>query len=162
MDIRSIIRAVVVDLIDSFRNGEISPAQGASTLTMELVRNVIDDRETTLQRKVKEALLAGNSKRITIKTRSSIIMSMKYTSAQVSTECRPGAEYYFDKDVEDITMSEAALLVALIRNPGYYSPYKYPERALNIRNTILNLLAYYDRRNTAFRHYRQSGPTGSL
>jgi penicillin-binding protein 1A len=144
VDIRGIIRALMVDLIDTFRSGEISSAQGASTITMQLVRNVIDERETTLERKIKEALLAVQFEKSYDKDD---ILYYYVNEIYIGPEIygmQAGAEYYFNKDVGDITMSEAALLVAMIRNPGYYSPYNYPERALNIRNTVLNLLAEYD------------------
>ena len=54
------------------------------------------------------------------------------------------SEYYFGKDVGEISLSEAALLVAILRNPGYYSPYSNPERVLPVRNTVLNLMVEYD------------------
>lgn len=144
VDIRGIIRAVMVDLIDTFRSGELSTAQGASTITMQLVRNVIDERETTLKRKIKEALLAMEFEKSYDKDE---ILYYYVNEIYIGPEIygmQAGAEYYFDKDVDQLSLAEAALLVGLIRNPGYYSPYNYPERALNIRNTVLNLLADYD------------------
>jgi penicillin-binding protein 1A len=144
VDLRGIFRALTVDLIDTFRNGVISSTQGASTLTMQLVRNVIDERETTLERKIKEMLLAVEFEKNYSKDQ---ILYYYVNEIYIGPEIygmQAGAKYYFNKDVGELTMSEAALLVAMIRNPGYYSPYNYPERALNIRNTVLNLLAAYD------------------
>ena len=53
--LRALLEAVIVNITDSFSSGEVATTQGASTITMQLVRNVIDDREMTITRKIKEA-----------------------------------------------------------------------------------------------------------
>ena len=58
VDLRSILRALVVDIRDTIRNRSVSFSQGASTITMQLVKNVVDETEKTLPRKIKQALLA--------------------------------------------------------------------------------------------------------
>ena len=47
---------------------------------------------------------------------------------------------YFNKDLKDITLPEAALLAGLIQAPSYLSPYRHPERALERRNTVLEAM----------------------
>ena len=49
-----------------------------------------------------------------------------------------GSEFFFSKHVQDLTLPEAALLAALPKGPEYYSPVRYPERALRRRNLVLN------------------------
>ena len=49
-----------------------------------------------------------------------------------------GSEYYFSKHAKDLTLPEAALLAALPKGPEYYSPVKYPDRALRRRNLVLS------------------------
>ena len=144
VDFRGVIRAVFIDLIDSIRNREVTFTQGASTITMQLVRNVVDDREMALKRKVKEALLARDFEKHYDKDE---ILYYYVNEIYLGPEIygmQAASEYYFNKNVSDITMSEAALLVGVIRNPGWYSPYSNPDRALNIRNTVLDLLVDYD------------------
>ena len=51
---------------------------------------------------------------------------------------RRGGRRYFNKDVRSLTLPEAALLAGLIRGPNLYSPYKYPQRALERRNYVLH------------------------
>ena len=51
------------------------------------------------------------------------------------------ARVYFDKDIRDLSLTEAALLSGIIRAPNIYSPYKHPEEALERRNTVLKLMA---------------------
>lgn len=144
VDWRSVMRAVVVDTVDTIKAGELTFTQGASTITMQLVRNVIDERENTLNRKIKEALLALQFEKSNEK--DDILyyyLNEIYIGPQVYG-MQAASEYYFDKDVSEISLAEAALLVAILRNPGYYSPYSYPERVLAIRNTVLNSLVTYD------------------
>jgi penicillin-binding protein 1A len=144
VDFRGVIRAVVIDVIDTIKSGQLSSAQGASTITMQLVRNVIDEREILLKRKIKEAILATRFEKSYEKDE---ILYYYLNEIYIGPEIygmEAGSEYYFNKDVSELSMSEAALLVALIRNPGYYSPYNHPDRALTIRNTVLNLLVDYD------------------
>ena len=144
VDYRSVMRAVVVDAIDTIKIGELSSAQGASTITMQLVRNVIDERETTMVRKIKEALLAVQFEKSYDKDEILYYyLNEIYLGPQIYG-VQAAAEYYFGKDVSDITLSEAALLVAVLRNPGYYSPYDYPERVLVVRNAVLDCMISYD------------------
>ena len=51
-----------------------------------------------------------------------------------------GAHSYFNKDLKDITLPEAALLAGLIQAPSYLSPYRHPERALERRNTVIEAM----------------------
>ncbi|MDO4733260.1 MAG: PBP1A family penicillin-binding protein [Bacillota bacterium] len=144
VDFRSVMRALVIDTVDSLRAGEVTFSQGASTITMQLVRNVIDEREKSLPRKIKEALLALEFEKEYEKQEILYYYMNEIYIGPSVYGMQAASEYYFGKDVADISMSEAALLVGLIRNPGHYSPYSNPEGALNIRNTVLGLLADYD------------------
>lgn len=144
VDVKGVIRAVIVNITDSFSSGEVATTQGASTITMQLVRNVIDDWEMTITRKIKEALLAIEFEKKYDKDEILYYYLNEIYLGPNIYGMQAAANYYFNKDVGDITMAEAALLVGLIRSPGYYSPYDNPDRALNIRNTVLNLLAEYD------------------
>lgn len=143
VDYRSVMRALVVDAVDSLRAGEITFTQGASTITMQLVRNVIDEREKSLPRKIKEALLALEFEKDYDKDEILYYYMNEIYIGPSIYGMQAASEYYFGKDVAEISLSEAALLVGLVRNPGYYSPYSAPENALGVRNTVLGLVAEY-------------------
>lgn len=143
VDYRSVMRALVVDIKDSLRNREITFTQGASTITMQLVRNVIDEREKSLPRKIKEALLALEFEKDYEKNEILYYYMNEIYIGPSVYGMKAASQYYFGKDVSEITLSEAALLVGLVRNPGYYSPYSNPENALGVRNTVLGLVADY-------------------
>ncbi len=143
VDVRGVLRAVWVNVKASVGSGELTFSEGASTITMQLVRNVLNAYEKEMPRKIKEALLALEFEKNYEKEE---ILYYYMNEIYIGPEVygmQAGAQYYFNKDVGDISMSEAAMLIALIRNPGYYSPIYNPERALNIRNTVLNLVAEY-------------------
>ncbi|MCL1906210.1 MAG: penicillin-binding protein, partial [Clostridiales bacterium] len=145
VDFRSVMRAVMVDARDSIKARELTFTQGASTISMQLVRNVVADTKKSLDRKVKEALLAMEFEK-NINSKDEILylyMNMIYLGPRIYG-FNSAASYYFNKELQDITLSEAALMVGILRNADYYSPYRHPERATNIRNTVLNSLIVFD------------------
>lgn len=144
VDYRGVARALVVDAIDTVKSGQISFTQGFSTITMQLMRNVISEFEKTIPRKIKEVLLAIEFEKQYDKDEILYYyLNEIYLGANIYG-VQAASEYYFGKDVGDITLSEAALLIGILRSPGDYDPYTEPERAINVRNTVLNqLIKYY-------------------
>jgi penicillin-binding protein 1A len=115
-----------------------SKAQGASTLTMQLSRNLFLNPDRNFRRKIQEVML-------------SIQIERRFTKPQIFTMyCNQiflghgvygfeaGAEYYFSKHAKELTLPEAALLAGLPKAPSYYSPINSPERALHRRNLVIN------------------------
>ncbi|MEG1661632.1 MAG: PBP1A family penicillin-binding protein, partial [Clostridiales bacterium] len=144
VDYRSVMRAIIVDAKDTIKNGKLTFTQGASTITMQLVRNVIDETEKNMTRKIKEALLALKFEKRYDKDEILYYYLNEIYIGPNTYGMQAAAQYYYGKDVADISLSEAALLAGLLRNPGYYSPYSNPEGALTLRNTVLNNLIHYD------------------
>ncbi|MEG1536999.1 MAG: biosynthetic peptidoglycan transglycosylase, partial [Clostridiales bacterium] len=138
VDYRSVMRAIIVDAKDTIKNGKLTFTQGASTITMQLVRNVIDETEKNMTRKIKEALLALKFEKRYDKDEILYYYLNEIYIGPNTYGMQAAAQYYYGKDVADISLSEAALLAGLLRNPGYYSPYSNPEGALTLRNTVLN------------------------
>jgi len=118
--------------------------QGGSTLTMQLSRAFFLSPEKTFKRKMIEMLIA-------------VELEQKFTKQQIFefyanrvdlgqrgsftiSGFAEGAHSYFNKDLKDITLPEAALLAGLIQAPSYLSPYRHPERALERRNTVLEAM----------------------
>ncbi len=118
--------------------------QGGSTLTQQLVKNMFLTRERTLIRKIKEALM-------------SIIIEVRYSKDQLLeayvNEVYLGQHYangiygfglaskfYFGKPLESLNSGQMALLVAQVKGPSYYDPWRHPERAKERRDLILRLM----------------------
>ena len=144
VDLRSIMRAVVVDLRDTIRNRSLSFSQGASTITMQLVKNVVEETEKTLPRKIKQALLAIEFEKHYSKDEILYYYLNEIYMAPSVFGMQAASEYYFNKDVGEITVAEAATLAAILRAPGLYDPYSNAEEVLAVRNAVLNLMIKYD------------------
>ena len=112
--------------------------QGASTLTMQLARNLFLSSEKTYSRKFQEVLLTMQIERRFTKQQIFTMYANQIYLGRGTYGFEAGAEYYFSKHAKDLTLPEAALLAALPKGPEYYSPVRYPERALKRRNLVLS------------------------
>ena len=135
LDMKGICRASIVNLRTK------SKAQGASTITQQLARQSFGLLDKTMDRKFVEAFLAL---RIEDNFNKKIILS-KYLSliyfggGYYGIESAAGG--YFDKAVEELSISEAATLAGVIKAPSMLELRKYPDRALKARNTVLARMA---------------------
>ena len=120
-----------------------SYSQGFSTITMQLARNVFPERisrEKTLIRKIKEAKVAR-----AIETRypKDKILELYLNQIYLGNGAygvETAAQHYFGKAVRDLNLAEAATLAALPKGPERYNPRHYPDRAIQRRNTIIELM----------------------
>jgi penicillin-binding protein 1B len=134
----SILRALYNNIIAG------RTVQGGSTLTQQLVKNMFLTRERTLIRKVKEAIMA-------------LIIEVRYSKDQLLeayiNEVYLGqhyangiygfglaAKFYFGKPLAELNSGQMALLVAQVKGPSYYDPWRHPERAKQRRDLILRLM----------------------
>ena len=115
-----------------------SRAQGSSTLTMQLARNLFLSNEKTYGRKIQEILLAVQIERVFTKDQIFQMYSNQIYLGHGTYGFEAASEFYFSKHVRDLTLPEAALLAALPKGAEYYSPLKYPARALRRRNLVLS------------------------
>lgn len=113
-------------------------SQGSSTITMQLSRNLFLSTEKTFARKFQEVILSMQIERRFTKNQIFELYANQIYLGRGTYGFEAGAEYYFNKHVHDLTLSEAALLAALPKGPEYYSPVRYPERALKRRNLVLS------------------------
>ena len=114
-------------------------AQGASTLTQQLARNLFKKvgRKQTFGRKIREQITAVNIERLYTKQE---ILTMYLNTVFFGRDrygLKSAARYYFDKDVRDLAVPECALLAGLLKAPNDYNPYRHPTKALTRRNTVL-------------------------
>jgi penicillin-binding protein 1A len=131
----NLVRAVGAAYRDVHSNGR---AQGASTLTMQLARNLFLSSEKTYGRKLQEVFLSVQIERRFTKQQIFELYANQIYLGHGTYGFEAGSEYFFSKHVRDLTLPEAALLAALPKGPEAYSPLKYPERALRRRNLVLN------------------------
>ncbi len=116
--------------------------QGGSTITMQLSRGFFLTPEKTVRRKLTEMLIAEEleqkfSKQQIFEFYGNWVNLGQRGSFAISgfgEACRT----YFNKDLKDITLPEAALLAGIIQGPSRLSPYRHPERALERRNLVLD------------------------
>ncbi len=119
--------------------------QGGSTITQQLVKNFYLTNERRLSRKIKEALMA-------------LILEYRYTKNEILeaylNEIYLGqngsnavhgfglaSEFYFGSTLKDLPLEQVASLVALVRGPSEYDPRRFPDRALQRRNLVLDEMA---------------------
>ena len=112
--------------------------QGSSTITMQLARNLFLSNEKTFARKFQEVILSMQIERRFTKDQIFELYANQIYLGRGTYGFEAGSEYYFSKHVHDLTLPEAALLAALPKGPEYYSPVRFPDRALKRRNLVLN------------------------
>ena len=112
-------------------------AQGASTITMQLTRNLFLSTEKTFGRKLQEIFLALQIERHFTKQQIFTLYANQIYLGRGTYGFEAGSEYYFSKHARDLTLPEAALLAALPKGPEEFSPVRHPDRALKRRNLVL-------------------------
>ncbi len=132
--------AVLIDIREGTRT------QGGSTLTMQIARGFFLTAEKRgwagIKRKLTEMLIALQLEQRFSKQQIFAFYANYVPMGQRGTFAINGlaeaSRAYFNKDLKDVTLPEAALLAALIQRPSYLSPYRHPERALDRRNLVLD------------------------
>ncbi len=113
-------------------------AQGASTLTMQLARNLFLSSNRTVKRKLQEAFLAIQIERAFTKQQIFTLYGNQIYLGSGNYGFEAASEYFFSKHARDLTLTEAALLAGLPKGPAAFSPILNPERALHRRNLVLS------------------------
>jgi penicillin-binding protein 1A len=113
-------------------------AEGASTLTMQLSRNLFLSPERHFSRKIQEAMLAIQIERHFTKEQIFTLYANQIFLGSGVYGFEAGSEYYFNKHARDLKLEEAALLAGLPKAPVSLSPINSPERALRRRNLVIN------------------------
>ena len=114
--------------------------QGASTLTMQLARNLFLSPDRRWQRKVQEAMLAIQIERRFTKPQIFTLYANQIALGHGVYGFEAASEFYFSKTAKQLTLPEAALLAGLPKGPTYYSPINHPDRAQKRRNLVLNAM----------------------
>jgi penicillin-binding protein 1A len=114
--------------------------QGASTLTMQLARNLFLSPDRSFHRKVQEAMLAIQIERRFTKPQIFTLYANQIFLGHGVYGFESASEYYFSKPAKNLTLDEAALLAGLPKGPGIYSPINHPDRAQKRRNLVINAM----------------------
>src|SRR5215472_5059405 len=114
--------------------------QGASTLTMQLARNLFLSPDRSFHRKIQEALLAIQIERRFTKEQILNLYANQIYLGHGVYGFEAASEFYFNKPAKQLTLPEAALIAGLPKSPAYYSPINHPDRALHRRNLVINAM----------------------
>ncbi|WP_245732709.1 transglycosylase domain-containing protein [Salinibacillus kushneri] len=138
VDLVSVTRAVVRDLF------ALDKVEGASTITQQLVKNLFLTNEKSWIRKTKEVMGAIYLEREMSKPKILEYYLNEIYFGHGIYGIQKASQYYFDKNVQDLTVSEGALLAAIPKSPTNYSPLDYPENAKERRDLILATMEEID------------------
>ena len=138
VDAKGIIRASINNIKNLFTSRRL---EGASTITQQVAKNFLLTNEVSLNRKIKEAILAFRIERALSKERIlELYLNQIYLGSGAYGVAAASLEY-FDKSIKDLNYSEAALLAALPKAPSKYNPYRDKKLAKFRRDLVLkNLL----------------------
>src|SRR5262252_4522779 len=114
--------------------------QGASTLTMQLARNLFLSPDRSFHRKIEEALLAIQIERRFTKPQIFTLYANQIFLGHGVYGFEAASEFYFNKPARQLDLDEAALLAGLPKAPGFYSPINHADRAIRRRNLVINAM----------------------
>jgi penicillin-binding protein 1A len=123
VDERGIIRAFIGDLADPRR------PQGGSTITQQVVKNLLVGDDVTYERKIREMIVASRLENTLTKKE---ILELYLNSAYLgrsSWGIEMAARSYFGKSAKDLSVAQAAMLAGLLKGPNYYNPDRHADRA---------------------------------
>jgi len=137
VDAKGVLRAVVNNISNIILSKRL---EGASTITQQVAKNFLLTNEVSLNRKIKEAILAFRIERALSKQRIlELYLNQIYLGSGAYGVAAASLEY-FDKSIKDLNYAEAALLAALPKAPSKYNPYRNIELAKYRRNLVLKNL----------------------
>lgn len=131
LDFVGLLRAIKTNVM----RGSLS--QGASTITQQVVKNLVLSPERTIRRKIQEAVLAFRlEERLTKDEILTIYLNEVFFGSRYYG-VEEASRYYFGHPASDLTLPEAALLAGLVQSPNRYNPHFHPERARERRSYVL-------------------------
>jgi penicillin-binding protein 1A len=135
LDIQGILRAVVTNL-SAMQSGR--RVVGASTITQQVAKNFLLGNEQTMERKLKEAILAIRIERAFTKEQILELYLNEIYLGVGSYGVAAAAQTYWDKSLPELTLADCAYLATLPKAPSNYDPFRYPDRAVARRNWVID------------------------
>lgn len=130
--------AIVRATIENIKAGEV--VQGGSTITQQLAKNVFLTNDRTFSRKWKEFFYAKKIERTFTKEEILKLYVSNIYYGEGAWGIENAAQLYFGKQVEELTLSESAMLAGIVKAPSYYSPLQNYDEAVERRNIVLKLM----------------------
>ena len=137
VDAKGVVRAFKNNIFNILNSKRL---EGASTITQQVAKNFLLNNEVSIDRKIKEAILAFRIERVLSKQRILELYLNQIYLGEGSYGIASASLRYFDKSINELSYSEAALLAALPKAPSKYNPYKNIELAKYRRNLVINNL----------------------
>ncbi len=137
VDAKGVLRAIINNISNILSSKRL---EGASTITQQVAKNFLLSNEVSIDRKIKEAILAFRIERALSKERILELYLNQIYLGEGSYGIASASLQYFDKSISELDYSEAALLAALPKAPSRYNPYKNIELAKFRRNLVLKNL----------------------
>ena len=137
VDAKGILRAVKNNIFNLIKSNRL---EGASTITQQVAKNFLLSNEVSLDRKIKEAILAFRIERALSKERILELYLNQIYLGEGSYGIASASLRYFDKPISELNYSESAMLAALPKAPSKYNPYKNKELATYRRNLVIKNL----------------------
>ena len=134
VDFMSIARAIVSNIKNILSGRRLV---GASTITQQVAKNFLLTSDVTIERKIKEAILAVRIERALEKDRILELYLNEIYLGFGSYGVAAAALNYFNKSLDDLNLAEAAFLAALPKAPNNYNPFNYPKAARDRRNWVI-------------------------
>lgn len=134
IDYQSIFRAIYRDIMTGTK------AEGGSTITQQLAKNLFLTNDKTWLRKTKEAMAAIYLERHYSKDEILELYLNKIYFGSGVYGIETASQKFFSKSVKELSLEEGALLAGLAKAPNGYSPINHPEKALERRNTVLKVM----------------------
>ena len=147
VDAKGVIRAVINNISNIISSRRL---EGASTITQQVAKNFLLTNEVSLNRKIKEAILAFRIERALSKERILELYLNQIYLGEGTYGVASASLEYFDKPISELNYEEAALLAALPKAPSRYNPYKDVELATFRRDLVLRNLfenGYINKKN---------------
>jgi penicillin-binding protein 1A len=132
VDERGMIRAFVGNLAKSGR------PEGGSTITQQVVKNLVTGDDATYERKIREIILASRVEHTLSKSEILALYLNFIYLGRGSWGIELASQSYFGKSANQLTLPEAAMLAGLTKGPNYFSPDRHPERARERQTYVLN------------------------
>ena len=150
VDAKGVLRAVYNNFFNILYSKRL---EGASTITQQVAKNFLLTNEVSLDRKIKEAILAFRIERALSKQRIIELYLNQIYLGEGSYGIASASLRYFDKPISELSYSEASMLAALPKAPSKYNPYKNLELAKYRRNLVLKNL--YDNSYINMNQYKK-------
>ena len=137
VDAKGVLRAIKNNIFNLIKSNRL---EGASTITQQVAKNFLLSNEVSLDRKIKEAILAFRIERALTKERILELYLNQIYLGEGSYGIASASLRYFNKPISELNYSESALLAALPKAPSKYNPYKNKELATYRRNLVIKNL----------------------